>query len=198
MDWTWGWPAVAAIATGVLAGGVIFAFLQIRQARKSTNAQLAAGLFKELRDYETVEKLRSIYDLKPDDLEDSQIDEKKIGYVLDRFELLGALVAKGIIDKKLAIEAYAGASALRCWYQLHKYIRKVRDERGYVCENYEDFARLSLDYFKKEGIQVKLYREGEKDKVIDLITELQKDEFRPRNFAEIKRDRENKKGKGEV
>ena len=163
-------------------------------ARNSTNAQIAMGLFKELRDSETIEKLRSIYNLNPEDFENLQDDKKKeIDYILDRLDTLGNLVTEGIIDKKLAIETYGGPPALRFWHKLKDYIRAKRDDRGYYGENFEIFTRLSLDYFKEAGIKVKFYREGEEDKGIDLVTELQRDELRPRSLKEIKRDR--KKGK---
>ena len=72
MDWTWGWTAVYAIATCVLAGGIGVAIWQIIEtrrstnkqlnaARESTNAQIAVELFKELRSTDALKKLRSIY-----------------------------------------------------------------------------------------------------------------------------------------
>jgi len=192
------WQIVAAIATWLLAGGVGFAILQVRQARKSTNAQVAVELFKELRNYETVEKLRLIYDLpydfsNPDDfkiLEDSK--KKDIEYILDRFDVLAALVAERIVDDKLAIDTYAGVTVLRCWYQLHHYIRKVRDERGYFGDNIEAFTRRSFDYFRNKGIQVTFCKKGAEDKPIDLMRQLEKAELCPRSLKEIKRDRKNR------
>ena len=47
--WAWGWSAIQAIATCVLIAGIIVAIIQMRNARKSTNAQIAMQLFKELR-----------------------------------------------------------------------------------------------------------------------------------------------------
>jgi hypothetical protein len=133
------WQIVAAMATWLLAGGIAFAILQVRQARKNTDAQLAVELFKELRNYETVEKLRSIYDLTSEDLKRLPSDrEKEIDYILDRLDVLGALVVNRIIDKKLAIETYGGYSALRCWYKLcASFIRLEQCNRGYYNENYE-------------------------------------------------------------
>jgi len=202
------WAALEAIFTWMLAGGLFFAILQVYQASKSTNAQLAVELFRELREEKAIGKLRSIYILKPDDFKCLPDDRKEhIDYILDRFQMLGVLVAEGIIDKRLAIEAYAGASSLRCWYQLHQYIKELRNQRGDFGEYFEAFARLSLDYFYEEGKKVKFYREDEKDKGIDLKAELQKEELHPRSLEEIKRDRKRaqaeakkviKENKGEV
>ena len=103
------WTAVGAIATCILSGGIGFAILQIMEARRSTNAQIAVSLFKELRGPEIIDKLRSIYLRKPEDFKDltnseGELIEKDIDYVIHRFEMLGALVVNGIIDRRLAIE----------------------------------------------------------------------------------------------
>ena len=181
---------------------------QLAEVRRSTNAQIAVGLFRELRDEKMVEILRSIYDLKPRESESLQDPEKKrtegekkvakdIDYVLDRFDTLGVLVANKLVDKQLAIEVYAGISALRCWYVLHKYIKGQREIRGYYAENYQAFAGLSLDYFEKARIKPKFYRKDESGKVtevIDLVNKLQEAEFHPRSLKEIEKGRK----KGEV
>ncbi|GAG58533.1 unnamed protein product [marine sediment metagenome] len=96
-----------------MAGSVWFAFWGIIEARRSTNAEVAVELFKELRDKDVLDTLREIYKLKPDDitrmLSSNEEDDVKLRHgiesVLDKFELLGALVARGIIDERLAIEA---------------------------------------------------------------------------------------------
>ncbi|MFC1990545.1 hypothetical protein ACFLU9_00130 [Chloroflexota bacterium] len=193
------WTMLAAIGTWVLAAGVVFAILQIREARKSTNAQIAMDLFKELRDEETIKKLRmiynSVYDVsKPIDIKDLRCHEKNdIDFVIDRFDVLGVLVDKGIVDDKLAIDVYAGTPSLRCWYILREYIKEVRKERGYFGDNLEGFARLSLEHFKETNIKVKFYKKYEEDKGIDLVAKLQEKELQPRCFEKIKKDRETDK-----
>jgi hypothetical protein len=47
------WDLLQAISTWILAAGMFFAMLQAYEARRSTNAQLAAGLFQELRKEKT-------------------------------------------------------------------------------------------------------------------------------------------------
>lgn len=178
MDWI---ALTEAMATVVLAGGVFFAVRQIREAKRSTNAQIAVDLFEDLRNAETVRKLRSIYGLDARDFKYLPSRQKlEIDYVLDRFDMLGALTLNKIIDKKLAIETYAGTPALRCWYKLWHYVRKEQERRGYFDENYESFVRLCLDYFKKANIPVMFYQEGEEGKEVDLIAELEKDDLSPR------------------
>ena len=142
------WNMIAAIATWVLAGGIFFVFWQIMEARRSTHAQVAVDLFQELRSDRTLEILRFIYSLKAD--EDVQklpsIDKHSIDHVLDRLEMLGALVAQGIVNDRLAIEAYGGPPVLKCWYKLRGYIKSVRDDRGLFCKYVEDFARRTVAY----------------------------------------------------
>ncbi|TES82784.1 MAG: hypothetical protein E3J92_03970 [Dehalococcoidia bacterium] len=188
MDWTWGWAAVAAIATCVLAGSVFLAFWQIGQARRSINAQTALDVFRELRNPETVETLRLIYELTQDDLKNMPIEtSKEIDHVIDKYAALEVWVNNGIIDKKIAMES--GPPALRCWYRLHSYVESTRNKRGYYGDNFEALARLALDYCRKNKIQVLLWQEGHKGEDIDLIAELQDERIRPRSRKEIRNDR---------
>jgi len=192
IDWELTWATVGAIAACVLAFGVFWAIRQVRETRKSTNAQLAVELFRELRGEETKATLRLIYRLAPDDVSRLSDENASIGItnlkneidgVLDKFELLGALVKQNIIDETLAIEAFAGPPALRCWYQLVEYIKDGRKKRGVVADNYEGYARHTLDYCKKKHIQVKL-----NDK--ELVQALKEDSSRcPRSWKEIEQER---------
>jgi len=184
--WEWDWQVLAGIATWVLAGGVFAAIWQIREARKSTNAQLVMDLFRELRSKTTLERLRYIYSLPPkeDGKYLSTIHKDNIDSVLNRLTTLGILVHEGIIDKSLAIEGFSGPAVLRCWYQLLNYIKHLQQERGDYYENYEGFVSCCLKYFNKAHIKVKL------NNIENLVTELQKPELRPRSLEEIKKDRE--------
>jgi len=183
-DWSWtGWPAVAALATGILAIGVFVGFLrakkQLEEARKSTNAQLAVELFRELRSEETKENLRSIYNLRTQDSKTLTDYQKiRIDHVLDKFGILGALVRQKIIDERLAIEAFAGPPALRCWYQLAEYIKEERKNCGFFLKNYEEFARRTFEHFKDRHIKIAFHNKHVK--VEDLVKEFEKAEFRYR------------------
>jgi hypothetical protein len=185
------WVAITAFATWVLAGGVLVAIWQISETRRSTNAQIAMDIFKELRSDEALQSLKTIYnreDNSPDKLNDT--DKEKITLILDMFEVLGILVDKEIVDKDIAIHAFGGASALRCWYSLHNYIKIIGNERGPYKLNFEIYTRRCLEYFLKKGIDVKLTyggKNGEK-KTVDIIAELQKPEFKPRTREEIEKE----------
>ena len=187
--WEWEWQVLTGIATWLLAGGVVFAILQVQQMKRSTNAQLTVDLFRDFRSDAEVKQFRLIYALKPENFGNLGDSERKtIGHVCDMHDMLGALVVSGIIDERLAIEVFAGRPALRCWYKLCKYIRELQKDQGYYAEWYEAFARLCLDHFKKVHLQVNLYG-------IDVLTELQRDELRPRSLKEIKKARKSNKKK---
>jgi hypothetical protein len=176
------WNGITAIATCVAVGGVGVAIWQIREMRKSTNAQIAMDLFNELRDNKTVEKLQAIYnDFRNDD---------SIRYILDRFEVLGLLVEKGIVDEDLAIHAYGGASALRCWYKLSQYIKQKSDDLGPWKINYEIYCRRCLEYFINHEIPVKIIERGVST---DIITKLLEPKNKPRTRKEIEKDLNNNK-----
>ncbi len=203
-DWMLIWTAVGAIAACILAGSIFFVIRQVNQTRKSTNAQIAMGLFTELRNTETIRRLRSIYNLIPDDFKWGLPSKKQedIDYVIDRLDTLGVLVAKGVVDRHIAIEAYGGPATLRSWYCLASYIREIQKERGYYAEYYENFVRLSIDYFKKPHrfskahIPIYFYYKSEESGK-DIVLELEKEETKenklyPRSLKEIKGDRKKK------
>jgi hypothetical protein len=187
------WQPLVAIATWVLALGIFFAILQIRETKRSTNAQLAMDLFRELRSDIALERLRYIYSLLPkeDGKYLSSIHKDNIDYVLNRLTMLGHLVERRIIDESLAVEGFSGPAVLRCWHQLFHYIRHTRGERGYYVENYEAFANRCLEYFKNAHIQITFSNEYWKIKY--LVTKLDEDkQCRPRSLKQIRRDRKSK------
>jgi hypothetical protein len=207
MDWTWGWTAVGAIATCVLAAGIGVAIWQIIEtrcstakqlntARLSTNAHVAIEISRELRSEENLNALREIYSYRPEHLE-GVLDKariNKVESVVNRLSMLASFVVEGLIDEAIAIETIGGVTALRCWYQLHSYVREAQRNRGsHFGEYYEDFVRRSLNYFKDAGIQVWFSREGETGKM-DLLAELQKEELWPRSLDEIRKDRKKVNG----
>lgn len=196
------WVAVTAIATSLLSVGVLVAIWGVKQTKRNTNALLAVELLKDLRARETIGMLSRIYQLEPDELEPSDFRELAdflkldIDYILYRFELLGALVTRGIMDETLAIENYAGIPAMRCWYRLHKCVKNLRIWRGYYGDNYEDFTRRSLDHFRglvKKGRlkAINLHRQNEEYKAINLLTALT-GEREPKRLEENWKERKGK------
>jgi len=159
MDWTLTWLTVQAIASCLLLGGVLFAFFRVRQAQKSTDAQLAIELFHEVRKEEFKETLRYIYNLKPGwHKKIKRYDLYRIKSLLDKLELLGILVKKGIVDKVLAIEGYGGGAVLKCWYQMGEYIIERRKLQGIYCKYVEDFAARTYYYQRRHSSE-----DGKKD-----------------------------------
>lgn len=185
------WQAVSAIATCFLAVGIVFAILQLRQARLSTNAQLAIELFHGLRSINMKDVLRDIiYKEKRETIMKLPKDKmKQIEEVIDWLDLLGGLVKGRIIDEKLAIETYAGAPALRCWYQLGEhFIPTVAQERGSYCLNLEDFVKRTLKYYmirypKSEWI---IFRRGRSNKMVNTVEYLSTKLLSKREFCNVK------------
>jgi len=185
------------LPTLILAAGVLFAIWQIMETRKSTNAQIAVELFRELRNEDALRIVRFIYGLDPEEKVQNlpAIDKHNIDYLLDRLDLLGALVEKRIIDKPLAIEGFGGPAVLRCWYQLVRYIRNIQDERGYYVENYETLARRSLEYFDENHIRIPLNDIHDIPDLVGKIKAFKKSEdestrnLYPRSLGEIRNHR---------
>ncbi len=198
--WLWDWQVLAGIATWVLAGGVFFAFWQIRLARKSTNAQIAMGMYRELRNDRTLKAIRFIYELKPEDVQNLPLQDRyRIEHVLDRLDMLAVLVDEDFIAERLAIDVYSGVSALRCWFILHQYVWQVREKRKYYGENVEAFTNHCMNYFEekkiKVGLEIKHFTKGDLGQTLKCAKS-KKDKIKkrlyPRSSKEIKEDRKNR------
>lgn len=194
------WTAIESIATAFLSITVFVAFWQIRQANRSTNAEIAVEIFRELRDAGALKATRSIYHLVPEDFAHfTREQEEKIDYLTDRFNLLGGLVGRKVIDKRLAIAAYGGPAILRCWYQLARYIRKEQRTRQYYIEDYEDLTYVTWKQFKRKRIRVGFTNHDTWDTIPDLVQtfdEWDKDpqlkRLCPRKHGRIERERKRK------
>ena len=193
-NWLWDWIVIQAIATWVLAAGIGVAIWQIiitgrsnRQqleaSRRSTNAHVALEISRELRSGDNLNLLREVYSYKPEHLEGKIPKDRmnSVELIINRLGMIGALVIEDIIDEGLVISTIAGTTSLRCWYQLHKYVKETRKQRGYFGEHFEDLAKRSLEFFISSGSQVLFSVEGDEDSV-DLVAELQKDELCPKKL----------------
>lgn len=188
--WAWGWTAIEAIATFVLVIGIGAALWQVfatrESTRKSTTAQLAIDILREFRNEESKNTIRFIYQLKSEDMNNlCSTDLHRIESILDKFQLLGTLVEQKIIYGELSVGL--GPSAFRCWYKLLKYIREQREKRGFLYEQYEGYTEYCLNYFKNLGFKV-LFQSEDGTGNINLVTELLKEEIKPRSFKKIKKD----------
>lgn len=141
------WQIVAAIATWLLAGGVVFAFQQVQQMRQGRNAQLAAQLYQQFRTPEAKQDFDKIYAITPQILESweraGQVAE--VNYTLDSLEMLGLLISRGIFDETLAIRLFGGWP-IRAWSRLSGYVERKRKEEGHYARYVEDFAKRSIKY----------------------------------------------------
>jgi hypothetical protein len=205
------WQIVEAIASWLLVLGIVFAIWQINETKKSTNAQIAVELFKELRNEKALETLRFIYTLSPDNPAIVfNSDKYRIEYLLDRMNFLSLLVKNGIVDLNLAIDTYAGASFLRCWYVLHSSINDIREDqkRQSYCFSFEGFTHLCMNNFTRRGMKVgfknKYCKENECDDLVKTFKDAEKEykkengdekkrKLYPRSWGEIEKDYGNKK-----
>jgi hypothetical protein len=197
----WNWKVIEAFATWILAAGIAVAIWQIivtrtnnekqlKESRKNSNAQLALGIYRELRSAESRKKLQAIYSEKPEYFTEFKYNSKveDIDSILDSLGMIGTLIDHGILGEKLAIETFGGVTVIKCWYQLGGYIKKeLRSKRGLQAGSYfEDFASRALEYWKKHGKSDSiLFYHNEDDKPFDLVEKLDKDEkLRPRRLTE--------------
>ena len=203
------WTIVVAIGTWVstfIVGlGIGFGFLQLRESRLGTNAQIAMDIYNELHNKESLETLRFIYELNPDNPAIVYNSDKyRIEYLLDRYNLLALLVKNGIVDRDLAIDTYAGVSVLKCWYVLHKFIYDMREiqKRKSYCYPFEGFTHLCMENFKRRGIEAgfesSYYKDSNRDNLVSEFQSAKEDKDKekkklyPRSWDKIEKDWKNK------
>jgi len=140
--------AIAAIA---VVGGICVARQELRQTRRNTILRLIDSTSSYLRSDEALEALNSIYDLNLEQVKSLVELNLQQRRVLETIETLGEMVNEKLVDSKPVVRIWAGVLALRCWYKLHDYIKRQRDDRGTIyCENLEDLARRAIWYVRKE------------------------------------------------
>jgi hypothetical protein len=124
------WSEVTAIATSILAvgllgafGAAIFAAQQVRETRRSREAQMAAEFFRRWNEDALVETRRFVGQFKSaDDLRDAfaayvaaNAPEAYVLYrELDYFEQLAALESRGVFDLEL-IKLLLGRTLIERW-----------------------------------------------------------------------------------
>ncbi len=124
------WAEVTAIATSVLAlgllgafGAAVFAAQQVREARRSREAQMAAEFFRRWNEDDLVEARRMIGRFKSaEELRDAYAAyvaaDAPEAYVLyrelDYFEQLGALESRGAFDIEL-VKLLLGRTLIDRW-----------------------------------------------------------------------------------
>jgi hypothetical protein len=201
LDW-WDWTAIGALATGVLALGIMVTVIQLgdnrwktfqqgQESKKSRSAQFALGLYNELRNPKSRKVLQDIYRETPESFTEEQFIELKfastaddIDSVLDILGMIGSLIHHKILDEELVIETFGGVTVLKVWHQLGGYIRNQQQERGLQSGSYlEDFASRALEYFrnKYEPGYINIYHR-EKDPSFDLVERLNREDIRPRRL----------------
>jgi len=172
------WQVVAAIATWLLAGGIVFAIVQVQQMRQGRNAQLAVQLYQQFHTPDTKQDFDKIYKLTPTILKEweraGQVTE--VEYTLDSLEMLGILINRGIFDEALAIKLFGGWP-IRAWSRLSGYVKRKRKERGHYARYAEDFAKRSIKYQiehdpKDEWTSLTIRARKKENLVEDLAKEL--------------------------
>ncbi|MHB8234697.1 MAG: DUF4760 domain-containing protein [Solirubrobacteraceae bacterium] len=155
------WAEVTAIATSVLAlgllgasGAAIFAAQQVREARKSREAQMAAEFFRRWNDESLVEARRLF--ARFDSAE--QLRDAFAGYVaadapeayvfyreLDFFEQLAALESQGAFDLEL-IKLLLGRMLIERWELWRPALHQAHGPGVYpLFEGLADKLRRALD-----------------------------------------------------
>jgi hypothetical protein len=144
------WQAWAGI--GAAAGAVVLFFAalvalgQLREIKRTRRAQLPLPVFQELRARDCHQALSYIY--RNVDRSNPIVDgytRRQIGLIVDRLELVGILVAKGMIEEDFAMKV-TRSSALRFWYVIGKYLKQLPKERGHYAIFVEDYVRRCLQY----------------------------------------------------
>lgn len=144
--------SLTAVGTWFLALGVIFAWWQVRQLKRSTDARLALGLIEELRSAQMLTVIRYVYSLEPEKIKNlSAVDKNNIDNVIDKLDMLSVFAIHRLISRTLVIEAYGNPTILKSWFQLYDYISDFRSKRkDKWCRYFEEFALITYRHLAKE------------------------------------------------
>ncbi len=140
------WGEVTAIATSLLAlgllggiGAAVFAAQQVREARRSREAQMAAEFFRRWSEDSLVEARRLVNRFRsPEELRDAYVgfvaSDAPEAYVLyrelDFFEQLAALESQGAFDLEL-IKMMLGRTLIERWEMWKPAIHEAHGPRVY-------------------------------------------------------------------
>jgi hypothetical protein len=155
------WGEVTAIATAILAigavgafGAAVFAAQQVREARRSREALMAAEFFRRWDDDALVEARRMVGRFKsPDELREAftayvaaDAPEAYVLYrELDFFEQLGALESRGAFDMEL-VKLLLGRTLIERWEMWKPAIHEAHGPGVYpMFENLVERLRRTLD-----------------------------------------------------
>src|SRR5215216_1201188 len=155
------WGEVTAIATSVLAlsllaalGAAVFAAQQVREARRSREAQMAAEFFRRWNEDALVEARRMVARFKSaEELRDAfaayvaaDAPEAYVLYrELDYFEQLAALESRGAFDLEL-IRLLLGRTLIERWEMWRPAIQQAHGPGVYpMFERLVEKLRRSLD-----------------------------------------------------
>jgi len=155
------WAEVTAIATVTLAVGslgafaaAIFAAQQVREARKSREAQMAAEFFRRWNENPLVDARRMVGRFRsPEELREAFVayvaDDAPEAYVLyrelDYFEQLAALESQGAFDLEL-VKALLGRRLVDRWDMWKPAIEDAHGPGAYpLFEGLAEKLRRSLD-----------------------------------------------------
>jgi hypothetical protein len=156
------WGEVTALATSVLAlgllggiGAAVFAAQQVREARRSREAQMAAEFFRRWNEDGIVQARRLVGRFQsPDELRDAftawVTDDAPEAYLcyreLDYFEQLAALESVGAFDLEL-IKLLLGPTLIERWEMWRPAIHHAHGRGVYpMFERLAAKLRLELDY----------------------------------------------------
>ena len=155
------WAEVTAIATSLLAlgllgafGAAVFAAQQVREARKSREAQMAAEFFRRWNEDALVEARRMVARFKSaDELRDAYTAwvaaDAPEAYVLyrelDYFEQLAALESRGAFDLEL-VRMLLGRTLIERWEMWRPAIRDAHGQDVYpMFEGLVEKLRRAID-----------------------------------------------------
>ncbi|GEM_PF-2854297 len=118
----------AILETGVLIGGLVFAYKQISEAKRVRNLQEFATLMEQWGQEEERKNRQIVMTKFPDDTS-KLTDENKLiaASVATRLNRIGFMVNKKLIPEDDAVEL-VGAAAIRCWDKLKGYVYDMRGE----------------------------------------------------------------------
>lgn len=160
------WTAINVIVSAVVAIGVTYGYLSLREMARNHRLNSAIILFNELKESESDRNyvLREFL-FNPETINNDPSVEKRVRNVINIFNRLGLLIETDTLSQKMLF-SLCYPVIIQNWYKLKEYARYQEKISGVpYARRVERLANMAINYYdanpKTRGNPILLYSNGE-------------------------------------
>ena len=167
------WTAINVILSAIIALGVVYGYLSIKEMTRQHRLNSAMILFNELKDSEDDRKyILSNFRFDPETIHNDPLVEKKIRNVINAFNRLGLLIETDTLSQKMLF-SLCYPVIIQSWYKIKDYAHYQEELSGVpYARRVERLAKMAVNYYdanpSNRGKPIYLYSKGERIKIHEL------------------------------